>query len=81
MLDKEFKYYLDHQKELVKQYNGRFLVIVGTQIFGDFDTSSEAYSKAIEKFKAGTFLIQYCSPGSGSYTHTYHTHRVSFASK
>lgn len=81
MLDKEFKYYLDHQKELLKTYNGKYIVIVGNEVIGGFGSTLEAYTEVIKKHKAGTFLIQFCSPGKGSYTHTFHTHRVSFSSK
>ena len=31
-LEKEFKYYLEHQDELVKQYDGKFIVIKEGQV-------------------------------------------------
>jgi hypothetical protein len=31
MLDKEFKYYLDHQEELLPTYNGKYVMIVGNK--------------------------------------------------
>ncbi len=77
MLQKEFQYYLDHQKELVKKYDGRFLVIVGEKVVNDYKTELEAYEDSIRKYKPGTFLIQYCSPGTESYTQTFHS-RVAF---
>ena len=76
-LEKEFKYYLDHQDELVKKYNGKFLVIKDCKVIGIFDTELEAIEKTTEKHKLGTFLVQKCEPGSDSYTQTYHS-RVSF---
>jgi hypothetical protein len=76
MLDKEFKYYLDNQEELVKKYNGKILVIVGEEVVGIYDTQQEAYFSSIEKYKPGTFLIQACSPGKDSYTQTFHSRVV-----
>jgi hypothetical protein len=78
MLDTEFSYYLEHQEELVKKYDGRFLVIIGEEVVGDYDTIDHAYFQSKEKYKPGTFLIQKCSPGDKDYTLTFHS-RVSFA--
>lgn len=72
-LDQEFNYYLKHQKELVKQYNGKYLVIKDQEVVGAFDSELEAYKDASDKFKAGTFLIQPCLPGEESYTQTFYS--------
>jgi hypothetical protein len=77
MLDQEFKYYLEHQFELVKKYNGKYLVIKGEAIIGVYDTKEEAYFNSQKEHELGTFLIQFCSPGDTSYTQTYHS-RVTF---
>ncbi len=78
MLDTEFKYYLDNQKELVKKYNGKVLAIVGQEVVGVYSDESEAYFDCIKKYKLGTFLIQTCSPGEKDYTQTFHS-RVVFS--
>lgn len=78
MLEKEFKYYLDHQAELVKKYNGRFLVIKDESVVGDFATMEEAYFDSVQKYELGTFLIQECTEGDKAYTQTFHS-RVVFA--
>jgi hypothetical protein len=77
-LKKEFKYYLEHQDELVKKYNGKFIVIKNREVIGAFDSELEAIEKTAEKHELGTFLVQKCEPGSESYTQTYHS-RVTFA--
>jgi 3-methyladenine DNA glycosylase AlkD len=76
-LEKEFKYYLDHQDELVEKYNGKFVVIRGCNVLGAYDTELEAIKKTSEEHELGTFLVQKCEPGSESYTQTYHS-RVAF---
>jgi len=72
-LEKEFKYYLEHQDELVKKYNGRFIVIKDCKVIGVFDSELEAVEKTAEKYELGTFLVQKCEPGIESYTQTYHS--------
>jgi hypothetical protein len=78
MLDKEFKYYLDHQEELLKLHNGKTLVIIGEKVVGVYDSEQEAYFDSLSKYKIGTFLIQFCSPGKEDYTQTFHS-RVVFS--
>jgi hypothetical protein len=77
MLEREFQYYLDHQDELVKSYSGKFLVIKDDAVIGVFDSEEEAFFVTEKKHEAGTFLIQLCEPGEGSYTQSFHS-RVSF---
>ena len=78
MLEKEFKYYLDHQDELLKKYNGRVIVIKGDKVIGDYSSEAEAYTESLKSHKLGTFLIQVCVPGSDTYTQTFHS-RVVFS--
>ncbi len=75
-LDKQFKYYLDHQRELVKKYNARFIVIKDEQVIGDYSTEAEAYDVTVKEHKLGTFLIQHCLPGEESTTTTFYSNRV-----
>ncbi len=72
-LKKEFKYYLEHQDELVKKYDGKFIVIKDYKIIGAFDSALEAVEKVTEQHELGTFLVQKCEPGNASYTQTYHS--------
>lgn len=73
MLEQDFKYYLDNQKELVKKYNGLFLIIKDCVVVGSYATKQEAYNTATAKYQLGTFLIQQCLAGVESYTQTYHS--------
>ncbi|MDE7090631.1 MAG: hypothetical protein K2O53_02790 [Bacteroidales bacterium] len=78
MLEKEFKYYLAHQSDLVKQYDGKFLVIIGEEVVGSYDSHEEALWASQRQYELGTFLIQECTEGEGAYTQTFHS-RVAFA--
>ncbi len=77
-LEKEFNYYLEHQDELIKEYNGKFIVIKDDTVIGEYESELEAVEEASKRHELGTFLVQKCVPGSESYTHTYHS-RVMFA--
>ena len=72
MLEQEFQYYIDHQEELVKVYNGKCLLIVDQEVKGAYDSETEAYLKGKATFGLGNFLIQKCSPGQESYTRKFH---------
>jgi hypothetical protein len=63
-----FLYYLKHQDELVKSYNGKAIVLVDYEVVGAYASEDEAYLAAIKKYEPGTFLIQLCTPGPDAYT-------------
>ncbi len=77
MLEKEFEYYLEHQDELLKQYNNRYIVIVGSDVVGNYSSNEEALTETKKRYKLGDFLIQKCTEGNSAYTHTFHS-RVRF---
>lgn len=78
MLEKEFQYYLDHQAELVRKYNGKFLVIKDNNVVGSYNTKDEAYYEGQKENELGTFLIQFCTPGNMAYTQSFYSLNVSF---
>lgn len=78
MLEKEFKYFVEHQQDLVKKYEGKFIVLVGEELIGVYDTIEDAYTKSAESHEPGTFFIQKCLPGKEAYTQTFNS-RVIFA--
>jgi hypothetical protein len=71
MLEKEFQYYLDHQNELVQNFNGRFIVIRDCKVIGDYSSELEAINTTKENHEIGTFLVQKCVPGDESFSATY----------
>ncbi|MBU2535233.1 MAG: hypothetical protein ABIK32_02355 [Chloroflexota bacterium] len=76
-LEREFNYYLEHQKELIKKYSGKFIVIKDEAVIGEYESELEAVEETSKQHELGTFLVQKCEPGSESYTYTYHS-RVAF---
>ena len=77
-LEREFKFYLDHQEEFVEKYPGKIIVIKDQVVQGVYDETSRAYFDSITKFEEGTFLIQKCTPGDESYTWRYPPFRMKF---
>lgn len=75
-IDQEFQYYLTHQRELVQQYNGKYLVIKNETVISAFDSEVEAVNETLKTHKLGTFLVQKCEPGLE--IQVYHS-RVAFA--
>ena len=73
-LYKEFEYYVKHQEALVQKYEGRYLVIIGQEVVGDYDTRMKAYWASLEKYPLGAFMIQLCMPGEDNYRKTFHNH-------
>lgn len=73
MLDKEFQFYLNNQKELTKQYLGKFIVIKGEEVIGAYDSEVEAYEETKKQHELGTFLIQQCLSGEQSHTETFYS--------
>lgn len=76
-LEADFQYYIDHQEDLVKKYNGKFIVIKNREVIGSYNSESEAILNTSKEHEIGTFLVQKCEPGRESYTQTYHS-RVAF---
>lgn len=67
---------MDHQKELVDQYNGKFVVIKDQTVIGVFDSEIQAIQETIKTHELGTFLVQKCEPGNANYSQTYHSRAV-----
>ena len=71
MLEREFQYFQDHQDELAARFSGRFIVIVGDEIIGDYESRDEAYAACSAEHEVGTFLIQRADRGEGAITNTF----------
>jgi len=75
-LEKEFDHYLEHQEELVAEYDGKVLVIKGCAVIGVYESETEALEETAKEYELGTFLIQKCEPGTDSVTQTFYSRVV-----
>lgn len=73
MLEKEFDYYLNNEKELSAKYGGQYIVIVEESVVASHPTYEMALFESKKKMAQGTFLIQHCLVGSVAYTSTFHS--------
>ena len=73
ILEQEFDYYIENQRDLVDKYNGKYLVIKDKKIQGAYEMIFDALNFGKEKFGMGNFIIQKCGPGKENYTTTFHT--------
>lgn len=71
-------YFINHLDELLKQYEGKFLVIKDESVIGIYETFDEAYDKTAETEELGTFIIQPCID-EDSDTYTFLSGNVTFA--
>ena len=78
MLEQEFKYYLDTQGELLKQYDGKHIVIIGNSVVGAYESREQALDSAYAQYKPGTFLVQLCTPSERAESLHIHSLRVKF---
>lgn len=74
----DFQYYLDHQEEMVKKYDGKFIVIKDGAVLGAYDNELIAVAETQKSHELGTFLVQKVSKGTEDYTQTFHS-RVVFS--
>lgn len=72
-LKKEFIFYRDNQGDLVKKYEGKFVVIRDQQVQGAYNSEIEAYEEAQKKYELGTFLIQLVKSGEEGYSQTFYS--------
>jgi len=72
-LKKNLDYYIEHQQELVNQYNNRILLIHDQKVVGAFDNRTDAYFEAKDRFEPRTYSIIKCTPGEEEYTVNYRT--------
>ena len=77
-LTKEFEYYLANQDEIVKRYDGMYVVIKNCEVIGAYADQLDAINEAQKEHKAGTFLVQLVSPGETAYSQNFHS-RVAFS--
>ena len=74
----EFTYYLEHQDEMVAQYDGKVIALKAHEVIGVYNNESEAVTETQKHHPLGTFLVQKVSTGETDYTAKFHS-RVSFA--
>ena len=71
MLEEEFAFFEENKASLLEKYSGKFIVIVGNDVVGAYDTQADAYSGAIKDHPPGSFFIQHALPDSEQQIHRF----------
>lgn len=75
-LKRQFQFYLDHQAELVRKYDGKVIVLKDDVVLGAYSDEAEAVRETQREHELGTFLVQRVSAGSEDYTQTFQSRVV-----
>ena len=73
MLEKEFDYFLNNEKDLSSKYGGKYIVIVGEAVVAAYPSYEIALYESKKTMAQGTFLIQQCLNNTSAYTSTFHS--------
>lgn len=73
-LKKNLEYYIANQDDLVRQFDGRVLLIYEQRVVGDYDSLTDGYFSAQNNgYETGSFSLIKCSPGEGGVSVNYRT--------
>lgn len=62
-------FYIKNQEELVKKYDGHYIIIVNQEVIGNYASMDEALQDAAKKkLRAGHYSIQPVGKGEETYT-------------
>jgi hypothetical protein len=59
--EENYRWFKDGLTELVKEYDGKHVVIKDRRVTGAYDSFSEAFEDTKFKEKGGEYIIQLCS--------------------
>ena len=72
-----FQFYLDHQDQIVAEYDGKVVAIKDGAVLGAYADELTAITETAKSHEPGTFLVQKVSPGREGYTRTFHSRLAS----
>ena len=78
-IDKDYEWFKDNLSELVKTYDGQYVVVKDKRVVAAYPELNSAFRAAIKKELPGTFIIQFCSLDEDKTIQTFYTPRVNFA--
>lgn len=79
LVDKNYDWFKLNLHNLVKKYEGQYIVIKDCKVIASYSNFDEAFVNTNEQEEAGTYIIQLCSEDENKTGRTYHTLRVNFA--
>jgi hypothetical protein len=64
MLEKEFALFEAKKEEFIQNHKDQYVLIVGDDVIGFFDSEDKAIQEALKSYDPGKFLVQKCSEDS-----------------
>lgn len=61
---KEYLWYEAHEAEIIQRYFGRFVVVAGNEVVGDYGSLALALQETLKQRKPGDFIIQHALPAN-----------------
>lgn len=58
---KEYLWFEAHEEELLRRYFGRYIVIKGEEVIGDYGSRKLARQQTLKHHRPGTFIIHLCA--------------------
>lgn len=58
LLETEVTFFRSELQDFQRRYPGRYLLIHGRKLYGDYGTFEEAVNEGARRFKAGPFLVR-----------------------
>lgn len=69
LLEKQYDFYVTHEKELLEKFLGKHLVISDKMDVVAFDSGKEACKYGVKVYGDGNFMLHKCVPGSLDVVH------------
>ena len=79
LADKNYNWFENNLPELVKTYDGQYVVVKDESVIAAYPSFDEALVNTVRTETPGTFIIQLCSLDKEKTTQTFFSNRVSFA--
>ncbi len=58
LLDKQHRFYVQNEEQLIEDYEGQYIVIHDEKVVDSFGSERDAYIFSVKNFQIGTFLIR-----------------------
>lgn len=68
MQENDYRWFLDHYKELYQKYGHKFLAIKDEKVIGTYDSYAEGVRETLKTEPIGSFIVQECNGDKSAYT-------------
>jgi len=79
-MDNNYIFFEENLNNLVKEYDGKFVVIKDQCVIGAYDSFDKAYMETTETEELGCFIIQQCTPDALKPSANFAWNNVAFSS-